>query len=223
MAASMKGPRLQFIDLLRGWAGIVMIEVHVFNGMIRPELRHTGWFNLLNFVNGLVAPSFLFCAGAGFWIAIERKWDDFTRLRPPAWAFLRRLFYILVAAYFLHLPRMSFSYLFSRATQNDLERASEIARNMVCVLGMSKRLGPLTYGKRQQLQFLEGEGTEYRNYSDETARLIDNEVMALVQEGETRARDIITANRMVLEQLAQILQEKEVLNREEVAALFPKV
>ena len=91
---------------------------------------------------------------------------------------------------------------------------------MVCSLGMSKKLGPLTYGKRQQLQFLEAEVSEYRNYSDETARIIDTEIMELVGEGEIRAREIITANSVILEKLANLLQEKEVINREEMIALF---
>ena len=108
----------------------------------------------------------------------------------------------------------------STGAQNDLEKASDIARNMVCSLGMSKKLGALTYGKRQQLQFLETEMSEYRNYSDETARIIDTEVMALVEEGETRAREVITANRTTLEKLANLLQEKEVINREEMVALL---
>ncbi|WP_407939107.1 ATP-dependent zinc metalloprotease FtsH [Methylobacter luteus] len=108
----------------------------------------------------------------------------------------------------------------STGAQNDLEKASEIARNMVCSLGMSKKLGPLTYGKRQQLQFLETETPEIRNYSDETARLIDTEVMALIEEAETRARGVITANREVLDKLANLLQEKEVVNREEITDLL---
>ncbi|MGR9013399.1 MAG: ATP-dependent zinc metalloprotease FtsH [Gammaproteobacteria bacterium] len=108
----------------------------------------------------------------------------------------------------------------STGAQNDLEKASEIARNMVCNLGMSKKMGPLTYGKRQQLQFLETEASEYRNYSDETARLIDTEIMALVEEGETRAREIILANKSALEKLADLLQEKEVINRDEMMALL---
>jgi cell division protease FtsH len=108
----------------------------------------------------------------------------------------------------------------STGAQNDLEKASEIARNMVCSLGMSKKLGPLTYGKRQQLQFLENEISEYRNFSDVTARLIDTEIIALVQEGEARALKIITANKAALEKLANLLQEKEVINREEMIALF---
>jgi membrane protease FtsH catalytic subunit (EC 3.4.24.-) len=74
---------------------------------------------------------------------------------------------------------------------------------------MSKKMGPLTYGKRQQLQFLETEVSEYRNYSDETARLIDTEIMALVEEAETRAREIITANRPALEKLANLYKRKK--------------
>jgi cell division protease FtsH len=62
--------------------------------------------------------------------------------------------------------------------------------------------------------------SEYRNYSDETARIIDTEVMALVEEGETRAREVITANKATLEKLANLLQEKEVINREEMVALL---
>ena len=108
----------------------------------------------------------------------------------------------------------------STGAQNDLEKASDIARSMVCNWGMSKKLGPLTYGKRQQLQFLESEVSEYRNYSDETARIIDTEIMALIKEGEKRAQEIITTNRAALEKLATLLQEKEVINREEMLALL---
>ncbi|WP_020160387.1 MULTISPECIES: ATP-dependent zinc metalloprotease FtsH [Methylobacter] len=108
----------------------------------------------------------------------------------------------------------------STGAQNDLEKASEIARNMICSLGMSKKLGPLTYGKRQQLQFLETEVSESRNYSDETARLIDNEIKALVEEAEARAREVISTNREVLDKLANLLQEKEVVIREEITALL---
>lgn len=108
----------------------------------------------------------------------------------------------------------------STGAQNDLEKASEIARNMVCSLGMSKKLGPLTYGKRQQLQFLETEISESRNYSEETARIIDMEIMALVKEAEARALEIITTHGTALEKLAHLLQEKEVINREEMLALL---
>ncbi len=119
--------------------------------------------------------------------------------------------------------RMAESVVFgniSTGAQNDLEKVSDIARSMVCSLGMSKKMGALTYGKRQQLQFLETDLSEYRNYSDETARAIDTEVMALVEEAETCARGVITAHREGLEKLANFLQEKEVISREEMLELI---
>jgi cell division protease FtsH len=108
----------------------------------------------------------------------------------------------------------------STGAQNDLERASDIARSMVCSLGMSKRMGALTYGKRQQMQFLDSEFSEVRNYSDETARMLDTEIMALISEGEHRAHEIISEHREILDKLAALLQEKEVIQREEFLALL---
>lgn len=108
----------------------------------------------------------------------------------------------------------------STGAQNDLEKASEIARTMVCQLGMSDKLGALTYGKRQQLQFLEVEGNEYRNYSEETAKLIDAEVKAIVDEGIERAKKILTSKRALLDKLAELLHEKEVIQREELEEIL---
>ncbi len=104
----------------------------------------------------------------------------------------------------------------SSGAANDLERASEIARNMVTQLGMSKRLGPLTWGKRQQLAFLGVESQEERNYSEETARLIDEEVKELVDEARQRAETILTEKRELLDELARELEKKEILSGEEV-------
>ncbi len=103
---------------------------------------------------------------------------------------------------------------------NDLERASEIAREMVTRLGMSKKLGPLTYGKKQQLQFLAHQGIEERNYSEETARLIDSEVRALVEEGYQRATTILKEKRKILDKLAAELEKKEVLSGEDVNTII---
>ncbi|QJD29353.1 ATP-dependent zinc metalloprotease FtsH [Methylococcus geothermalis] len=108
----------------------------------------------------------------------------------------------------------------SSGAQNDLEKASEIARTMVCSLGMSKVLGPLTYGRRQQLAYLNIEGAEERNFSEETARLIDNEVRKLVEEGLQRVREILTQRRATLDKLAALLKEKEVVSGEEVKAII---
>lgn len=108
----------------------------------------------------------------------------------------------------------------STGAQNDLERASEIARAMVCQLGMSETLGPLVYGKRQRLAYLGVEGAEERNYGEEIARLIDAETKALVEEGQRRAKEILSEKRAILDALAQLLQEKEVVNGEEIRALI---
>jgi cell division protease FtsH len=111
----------------------------------------------------------------------------------------------------------------SSGAQNDLEKASEIARAMVCQLGMSKRLGPLTYGKRQRLAYLNVEGTEERNFSDETARMIDSEVRDLVEEGQRRARDILTERRSILDEIARVLQEREVVSGDEIKEIIHRL
>ncbi|MGX2040983.1 ATP-dependent zinc metalloprotease FtsH [Methylocaldum sp. MU1018] len=111
----------------------------------------------------------------------------------------------------------------SSGTHNDLEKASEIARAMVCQLGMSKKLGPLTYGKRQQLAYLNVEGTEERNFSEETAQLIDAEVRGLVEEGQRRAREILTERRTTLDEIAKVLQEREVVGGDEIKEIIHRM
>jgi cell division protease FtsH len=73
---------------------------------------------------------------------------------------------------------------------------------MVTQLGMSKKLGALTYGKRQQLTYLGTQGIEEKNYSEETSRLIDSEVKILIDEGYQRATQILTEKRKLLNKLA---------------------
>jgi cell division protease FtsH len=107
----------------------------------------------------------------------------------------------------------------SSGARNDLEHASEIARSMVTQLGMSRELGPLTYGRRQELAFLGVSGQEERNFSEDTARRIDAEVRALVEEGQRRAREILASRHAALEALAAALQEREVMDRGEVERL----
>ncbi len=112
----------------------------------------------------------------------------------------------------------------SSGAANDLERASEIARGMIAQLGMSRKLGPLTWGRRQQLQFLEGQGvTEERNYSEQTAQAIDAEVREIVDEQHRRVTEILTRRRAVLDALSQRLLEKEVISGEEVDEVIAEV
>ncbi|MGR9107590.1 MAG: ATP-dependent zinc metalloprotease FtsH, partial [Gammaproteobacteria bacterium] len=108
----------------------------------------------------------------------------------------------------------------SSGASNDLERASEIAREMVTRLGMSEQLGPQTYGRRQQLAFLGTQGAEEKNYSEETSRLIDSEVKALIEDGYQRASRILSEKRNLLDNLAALLEQKEVLNGEEIETLI---
>ena len=99
--------RFGFIDAFRGLAVLVMIETHVFNALLRVPLKDEVFFKVLTFVNGLVAPSFLFCAGFGFAIIMHRRWREFISLERPFWRYIFRLMFILVVAYSLHIPFFS--------------------------------------------------------------------------------------------------------------------
>jgi uncharacterized membrane protein len=99
--------RLAFIDLLRGWAVIVMIETHMTNATIIPELRSTGLFDVINFINGLVAPSFLFASGMAYAVTTRRKIASYLSFGTPLFKQLGRLLFVLLVGYGLHLPRFN--------------------------------------------------------------------------------------------------------------------
>jgi len=99
--------------------------------------------------------------------------------------------------------------------QNDLEMATEITRRMVCEYGMSEKLGTLTYGRREGMVFLGRDIVEERNYSDQTAVLIDQEIHRIIEECRQRARSILTEHRDRLKKLSDALLEKEVLDGDE--------
>jgi len=103
--------------------------------------------------------------------------------------------------------------------QNDIETATAMARRMVCEFGMSERLGNLTYGKRERQMFLGRDLFEERNYSEQTAVLIDEEVRRLVDACYAHARQTLMDHRAQLELLAARLLEREVLDGEEVKKL----
>jgi cell division protease FtsH len=102
---------------------------------------------------------------------------------------------------------------------NDLERASEIARDMVMRFGMSDELGPLAYGRRQQSLYLGGQYVEEKNYSEETARHIDRAVRCLVDDAYQRVRAMLDKRRSTLDRLAEALQAKEVISGEQVKSI----
>jgi len=102
-----KTERAQFVDRMRGLAMLVMIEVHVTNSLMLPALRETAWFPLLNFINGLVAPSFLFISGFAFGLAAEKKLAEFRRFGSAFWLQLGRIGLIALLGFLLHLPYFS--------------------------------------------------------------------------------------------------------------------
>jgi len=104
----------------------------------------------------------------------------------------------------------------STGAHDDLTRATETARQMVTRLGMSDKLGPMTFGRQQSSRFLEGMGMEERTYSEETARAIDAEVKAILMDQHRRATEILTEKRDVLERMTRRLLEVETLDRPEI-------
>ncbi len=106
--------------------------------------------------------------------------------------------------------------------QNDLEKVTEIARRMITEFGMSEKLGPRTFGKREELVFLGKEIHEQRNYSDKVAEEIDQEVEQLVKEAYARAYDIITQNKARLKFVADFLIERETIDEATFEELLNK-
>jgi cell division protease FtsH len=98
----------------------------------------------------------------------------------------------------------------------DIEQATELARKMVCSWGMSDRIGPLGFGRRQEQIFLGREIQQPRDYSEATAQLIDGEIKRFVEDAEKKATELLKANMDKLEKLAAALLEKEILDGSEI-------
>jgi cell division protease FtsH len=104
---------------------------------------------------------------------------------------------------------------------NDLERVTKLARTMVMRLGMSEELGPIVYGKKEELVFLGREISEQRDYSENIAQQIDDAIQKLVQEAYDQSKAIIVKYRDELDQIAEKLLEVETLTAEQFYELFP--
>jgi len=105
-------------------------------------------------------------------------------------------------------------------SSNDIEKATTIARRMVTEFGMSDKLGPLSFGKHDELIFLGREIGEQRNYSDEVAKTIDEEVRAIIDKAFERATDVLTVHRDKLMALAEKLVAEETVDAEGFESLF---
>ena len=102
---------------------------------------------------------------------------------------------------------------------NDIEKATDLARRMVCEWGMSEKLGPMTFGKKEEEIFLGRDFTQKVDYSENTAIEIDAEVRRIIQESYHRAKDLLKANIGLLHKVAGTLLEKEVLDGSEIDAI----
>ena len=108
----------------------------------------------------------------------------------------------------------------STGAQNDLERATDIARSMVKEYGMSERLGPMTFERERRALFLEIGGMPKSEFSEETAKIIDEEVKKIITETYTRVKEIIVKKKDKLDILAKLLLEKEVIEGDELRKII---
>ena len=110
----------------------------------------------------------------------------------------------------------------STGAADDLKKATKLARSMVCQWGMSDKIGPVTFRLGETHPFLGRELTESRDFSEHTARLIDEEIQAIVGNMEKKAEKTLTDNRNSLNALTEQLLEHETLSKEEVDKILEK-
>ena len=106
---------------------------------------------------------------------------------------------------------------------NDIERATELARKMVCEWGMSERMGPLSFGKKEEQIFLGREIAQHKDYSEVTAIAIDEEIKRMVTNAYETAKSILSTNIHLLHALAQALIDREELNAEEISRVIAEL
>ena len=103
---------------------------------------------------------------------------------------------------------------------NDIERATSIARRMVCEWGMSDELGPMAFGKKNEEIFLGREIQSHRDYSEETAQKIDHEVVSIIKNAQEIAHKILEDNISLLHLMAEELLEHETIDRNDIKVMM---
>lgn len=111
----------------------------------------------------------------------------------------------------------------STGAQNDLQRATDMARSMVTEYGMSDRLGLVTYERPQQARFLPGTFPANKAYSEEKAAQIDEEISQVIEQAHQRVREILSTRRKVLDEVAHLLSRKEIVQGEELREILGKI
>jgi cell division protease FtsH len=142
-----------------------------------------------------------------------------THLLPIDERYTRSKSYLFMTLTTLMGGRAAEEHVFTQITNgaaNDIETATEIARKMVCEWGMSDKLGPITFGKREELIFLGREISQHKDYSEQTAVAIDEEIKSIVETAHERAKHLIQDNLQKLHDLANALLEREILDGDEI-------
>jgi cell division protease FtsH len=103
---------------------------------------------------------------------------------------------------------------------NDIEKATEIARKMVCEWGMSEKLGPMTFGKKEEQIFLGRDFTQTADYSETTALEIDSELRRIISEGYHRAKNLLKENLEILHRMAEALLERETIDGSDIDSII---
>jgi len=122
--------------------------------------------------------------------------------------------------------RIAEEIIYSEVTtgaQDDLEKSTKLARRMVTEFGMSDRLGPMTFGKRHDHVFLGREFGHERDYGEQVASIIDEEVKSIVDKQYQRVKDLLTKHRPHMDAIVEVLLEKETLDAKEVDAIMEEV
>ena len=110
----------------------------------------------------------------------------------------------------------------STGAQNDLQRATDMARSMVTEYGMSDRLGLVTYERPQPARFLPGTFPANKAYSEEKAAQIDEEISQVIEQAHQRVREILSTRRKVLDEVTLLLSRKEIVQGEELREILGK-
>lgn len=113
----MKKDRLLYIDLMRGLLIVFMIETHISNVFLLSSIKSSSWFSILNFINGLVAPGFLFISGFVFFLTTEKKLNEILKFQKYFWKKIGRIILIFLVGISLHLPYLSIRRLLNEKNQ----------------------------------------------------------------------------------------------------------
>jgi cell division protease FtsH len=149
----------------------------------------------------------------------------YTQQLPTEDRYLMTRSELLARIYVLLGGRVAEEMIFgdiSTGAQNDLQKATEIARTMVTQFGMSERLGLVALEGQRQPLFLPGAGQGSKEYSEDTARLVDEEIKKILSEAHAKVRECLQSHRDALEELAKLLLEKEVVDRPQLQAILQK-